>query len=439
MKTEQVRIDQLRPNQENPRRITRAELNKLIRSIKEFGFVDPIIVNNYKDRKDIIIGGHQRVMAAKQMGYTTVPVVYVDLDEDREMLLNIALNEISGDWDEAKLYKALKDLQDSDADITLTGFDEPFIDEIIAMNEKNERENLLDIVPEPPVKPKSKTGELYQLGRHKLIVGDSTKPETYKRLLKTERADLVWTDPPYGVSYNATNLPKGKNWGVIDNDNLRANELQEFLTKAYTQAFKHTKDNTALYTCYASINHKIFEDALNTAGYIIKQQLIWEKGHTLGHSDYHLSHEPILYCKKNDQTTKWYGDRTHKTTILSATFEKLEKQSKDELINLLMQIKQNSDILSISRGSMNSYLHATQKPVELSRTMIKNSTKQQSIILEPFAGSGSVMIACETSHRTAYMIEINPTYADVILNRYKEFTGEDPTREDGVKWSKINK
>lgn len=433
-----IKIEDLKINEKNPRKISKKELNKLIRSIKEFGFVDPIIVNKHKERFNIVIGGHQRLIAAKKIGIKEVPVVYVELPEDKEHLLNIALNEISGEWDDDKLYLLLKELEERGADLTLSGFDESIIDEILSSERLRDKEKEIDKIPIPPEKPKSKIGDVWVLGRHRLICGDSTEEETFKKLMKDKIADLCWTDPPYGVSYKGTNNPNSRDWGVLKNDDLRDDKLYKFLNAIYKNVAKHTKKNAALYTCYASVNHIIFEKALNDAGFYIKQQLIWEKGHVLGHSDYHWSHEPILYCRKEEQPD-WFGDRTHKTVILNSTIEDLQKLKKEELIEIISKVRQNSDLIKEKKDATSEYLHSTQKPVNLSKRMIKNSSRPNDIVLEPCASSGSTLMACEVSGRSCYAIELDPKYVDVILKRWFEFTGKDPIREgDGVKWSDLS-
>jgi len=416
----QVEIKELRANPKNPRRISKAELKKLIRSITEFGFVDPVIVNKHKERYNIIIGGHQRVRAAKRMGMKQVPVHYVELDENKENLLNIALNEISGEWDDQKLFQLMSELKEKDVDLTLTGFDEPFIDEILAADNQREKDALIDIAPLPPEKPKSKLGEVYILGDHRIICGDATDPEVFKKLMNDQKGDMCWMDPP-----------------LMSNDELRGDDLFKFLLGFYSNLNTHMKDKAALYSCYASVNHIIFEKAINEAGFTVKQQLIWEKGHVLGHSDYHWCHEPILYCRKKDHNTEWFGDRTHKTAVLGSTIEQLEEMHKEKLIEIISKIREQSDIIHIRKDAAVEYLHSTQKPVELSKTIIKNSSRPKDIVIDPCAGSGSTLMACETSGRRCYAAEIEPKYVDVVLNRYKNYTGKDPVREDGKKWSEI--
>jgi len=434
-----VPIKDLIPNEKNPRRITKRELQKLMRSIEEFGFVDPIIVNKNKARYNIIIGGHQRVEAAKKLKLTEVPVTYVDMNAEKEQLLNIALNEISGEWDDDKLLELLKELEERGVDLTLTGFDEPILDEILARNRLSDKEKNIDKTPKLPEVPKTKPGEIYILGDHRVMCGDSTKEEDFKKLMKGKMADLCWTDPPYGVSYRGTNNPNGRDWDVMTNDGLREDELYQFLMQIYTNVGKCTKKNAALYTCYASVNHIYFENALKEAGFKIKQTLIWEKGHVLGHSDYHWTHEPILYCRKKDQPS-WFGDRTHKTVILNATIENLQELKKEELINMIAEIRRDSDLIREKKDPSNEYLHSTQKPVALSQRLIKNSSRPNELVLEPCGGSGSTLMACETSGRKCYAMEIDARYVDVIIQRWANFTEKDPIREsDGEQWSKINK
>jgi len=272
---------------------------------------------------------------------------------------------------------------------------------------------------------------------HRLMCGDSTKPEDFEKLMKKNKADLCWADPPYGVSYKGTNNPNGKPWGIMENDDIRGEKLYQFLEAAYRNIYNYTKEGAGLYTCYASINHIIFEQTLNSAGFIVKQQLIWEKGHVLGHSDYHWSHEPILYCRRGDKNTTWYGDRTQKTVLLQATIENLQELKKEDLIEIISKIREQSDLIKESKDPTTQYLHATQKPVNLSRRMIKNSTRPKDVVLDPFGGSGSVIMACESTTRTCYCMEIEPKYCDVILTRWAKYTEKDPVRSDGKKWSEL--
>jgi len=437
MEITNVDIKELKANEKNPRKITKRELTKLMRSIEEFGFVDPIIVNKHQTRNNIVVGGHQRLKAAIKLGMKEVPVTYVDIPEDKESLLNMALNEISGEWDDDKLLSLLQELEERGIDLTLSGFDEPLLDEILSNKEQQQKEQNIDRTPKVPEVPKSKKGEVYVLGDHRLLCGDSTNPEDFKKLMTDKTADLCWTDPPYEVSYKGTNNPNGREWDVLKNDDLREDELYQFLLGIYKNVQAFTKKNAPMYSCYASVDHIIFENSLKEAGFLIKQTLIWEKGHVLGHSDYHWTHEPILYCRKKDQPV-WYGDRTHTTMIMNSTIEDLESLKKEELISIISSIRLNSDILSEKRDPSNEYLHSTQKPVALSKRMIKNSSRPNDLVIDPCAGSGSTLMACESSGRRCYAMELDPKYVDVILTRWSDYTDKQPIREsDGKTWSEI--
>jgi len=397
-----IAIKDLKLNEKNPRKITKRELQKLTRSIKEFGFVDPIIVNKNKERYNIIVGGHQRVEAAKKLKLKEVPVTYVDMTEEKESLLNIALNEISGEWDDDKLLDLLKELEERGIDLTLSGFDEPILDEILARNVVVEKEKNIDRTPKIPDVPKSKPGEVYILGDHRVMCGDSSKEEDMQELMGKDLAVMCWTDP-----------------GDTD------------LKQIFTNVFKCTIKNSALYTCSAGL--EVVE-----AGFKVKQTLIWEKGHILGMADYHISHEPILYCGKK-VAPGWFGDRSHTTIILNATIENLNDLKKDELIQMIAEIRKDSDLIKEKRDQSKDILHVTQKPVELCKRMIKNSSRPNEIVLEPCGGSGTTLMACEISGRKCNLMEIDPKYVDVILTRWANFTEKQPVREsDDIQWQAIN-
>lgn len=258
------------------------------------------------------------------------------------------------------------------------------------------------------------------------------KCDSCKHEFEAERpkavADMCFTDPPYGVSYKGTNNPNGRDWGVMNGDDLRKDDLFNFLLPIYKNIFKHTKDKAALYSCYASSNHIIFENALMEAGFRVKQQLIWSKGHVLGHSDYHWCHEPILYCVKKDENSEWYGDRTHKTMLRDEKID-LKELNKEQLLEILTAIQEQSDVIEIQKDASQTYLHPTQKPVALSRGMIKNSSRPNELVLEPCSGSGSTLMACETGNRTCYAMEISPAFVDVAVKRWEDYTGQKGRRE----------
>ena len=256
--------------------------------------------------------------------------------------------------------------------------------------------------------------------KHRLMCGDSTT-EDVNKLCGDTKSRLVFTDPPYGVSYSGTNNPNGREWTIIEGDNLRGDDLFKLICNASKKMFEVTIENPAVYMFYASKNHIIFEKALNEAGFVVKQQLIWDKHHILGHSDYHWCHEPILYCIKKDKNSKWFGDRCEKTIIAKNKTE-LRNLTKEELLNTLIKIKENSDMWELKKDSSNEYIHPTQKPYTLGLRAIINSSQEGESVIDLFSGSGSTLIACELTNRKCFAMEMDIKYVSAILERYNNLT-----------------
>lgn len=405
------KIADLKPADYNPRELTPKQRQELTASLETFGLVDPILVNKNKNRKDIIIGGHQRVKVWQTLGNETVPTVELDLDLKQERELNVRLNKNTGQWNDEMLAQYFKkdELVDWGFEDDALNFME---EDIISEGQTDD-----DYAPEAPEEPESKPGDIWILGEHRLLVGDSTNPDDVKRLMDGAKADILYTDPPYGVSY------KGTNFDIIKNDQLRDSELLNFLTKAFTNAHNYTKANPAIYVFYASKTHIEFEQALNYSGFEVKQQLIWQKGFNLGRSDYHWSHEPMLYAIKRGNNSKWYGDRTQQTSLTKQTNE-YDKLKKADLVKILEALHEGQTVWQIKKDAASTYQHPTQKPVELALRALENSTKRGQNVLDLFTGSGSTMIACEKYGRKFYGMEFDPKYADVIKNRWQTFTGK---------------
>lgn len=266
---------------------------------------------------------------------------------------------------------------------------------------------------------KVKPGELWEIGRHRLLCGDSTKREDAMKLMQGEKADMVFTDPPYGVSYIGENNPNGREWEPLKNDNLRGEKLYKFLKAAFENLYWATKEDIALYCWHASSTQREFENALNDAKFEVKQQLIWNKGMVLGHSDYHWAHEPLFYCKKKGQSTSWYGDRTGKT-ILGERRSQFENMTKEKLIKILAVMMDTSSTWEIDRDSVVQYQHSTQKPSRLAALAITNSTSEGQTIVDFFHGSGSTMVAAQILDRRCLAIEIEPKFVAVALERLSE-------------------
>jgi len=391
MQIEQRNINEIIPYEQNPR-LNDDAVDAVANSIKEFGWRVPIIV----DKDMVIICGHTRLKAAKQLGLTEVPVhVAADLPPDKVKAYRIADNQTGNiaEWDYDLLPLELADLQNMEFDLSLLGFDADELDKILNGSEVvTEGMTDPDEVPEVPDEPVSRRGEIYQLGGHRLMCGDSTESVDVEALMCGEQADMVFTDPPYGVSYSGVNNPDGREWEVIENDDLRGDKLSEFLLEAFKNIKSRLKSKRAFYIWYATRNHIQFETAIIEAGLKSKQVLMWNKGMILGHSDYHWAFEPCFYGCHADENCEWFGDRCQTT------------------------------VWDIKRDNTADYMHPTQKPTALAQKALFNSSKTGEIILDLFGGSGSTLIACEQTGRKARLMEFDPKYADVIRRRWAEFT-----------------
>lgn len=393
MEIQIMKLSDLKPADYNPRIDLESgmeEYEKLKQSILEFGFVDPPIFNK---RTGNLVGGHQRVAVAKDLGLCEeIEVSVVDLPLDKEKALNVALNKISGRWDDDKLALLLKEL---DADILdLSGFGEDEIQDVIEQYDMRldmENEAIDDEFEiELPEKPKATLGDIYQLGNHRLMCGDSTNKEHIELLMDGDKADLLITDPPYNVNYEGKTEDSLK----IQNDNKTSSEFYEFLKSAFDSVADYLREGASFYVWYASSEVVNFVSSLVDTNFLVKQELIWFKNSlVLGRQDYHWQHEPCLYGWKNDGSHMWYGDRKQ-TTILEFDKPLANKE------------------------------HPTMKPVPLFDYQIKNSSKKGEKVLDVFGGSGTTMIACEQNDRCAYLMELDPRYVDVIINRWEQFTGQ---------------
>ena len=382
----------LLPADYNPRKDLKpgdAEYEKLKRSIEQFGYVEPVIWNKTTGR---VVGGHQRLKVLMDMGMTEVDCVVVEMDEDKEKALNIALNKISGDWDKDKLALLIADLQGADFDVSLTGFEPAEIDDLFKDTLKDGvKDDDFDVGAELEKPTMTKPGDIWTLGRHRLICGDSTKAETYDLLMGITKANLVITDPPYNVNYEGSA-------GKIKNDNMADDAFYNFLLDAYTQMHSAMADDASIYVFHADTEGLNFRRAFADAGFYLSGCCIWKKQSlVLGRSPYQWQHEPCLYGWKKNGKHQWYTGRKE-TTIWE--FDKPKK---------------NGD-------------HPTMKPIPLLAYPIQNSSMANSGVLDPFGGSGSTLIACEQTDRICRIIELDEKFCDVIVNRYIEQAGS----ADGV-------
>ena len=377
----------LLPADYNPRKDLKpgdAEYEKLKRSIEQFGYVEPVIWNKTTGR---VVGGHQRLKVLIDMGLTEVDCVVVEMSEDKEKALNIALNKISGEWDKDKLALLIADLQGADFDVSLTGFDPAELDDLLDIG-ADAKDDDFDVGAELEKPTFSKVGDIWTLGRHRLICGDSTKAETYDLLMGGTKANLVITDPPYNVNYEGSA-------GKIKNDNMADDAFYNFLLSAYTQMHSAMADDASIYVFHADTEGLNFRRAFADAGFYLSGCCIWKKQSlVLGRSPYQWQHEPCLYGWKKNGKHQWYTGRKE-TTIWE--FDKPKK---------------NGD-------------HPTMKPIPLLAYPIQNSSMANSVVLDPFGGSGSTLIACEQTDRICCTIELDEKFCDVIVKRYIEQVGSD--------------
>jgi len=374
-------VSVLKPAEYNPRKKLKKgdkEYKKIENSIKEFGFADPLVVN----ADMTIIGGHQRLTVAIDLGYTEVPCAVVDVDKTREKALNIALNKITGAWDDQMLADLLKDLENVNFNLEFTGFEAPEIGQLFSnIYDKKVKEDNFDVDSELKQPTFSKPGDIWHLGKHRVICGDSTKKETYERLMEGVKANLVLTDPPYNVDVQETA-------GKIMNDNMSDADFYNFLLAAYQCMHENLADDGSIYVWHADTEGLNFRKAFKDAGFYLSGCCIWKKNSlVLGRSPYQWIHEPCLYGWKQKGKHQWYSDRKQ-TTVWE--YDK-PKSSPD---------------------------HPTMKPVTLMSYPIKNSTMTNGIVLDPFLGSGSTLIACMETDRVCYGVELDSKFCDVIVKRY---------------------
>jgi DNA modification methylase len=403
MRIQKMNLSELNPATYNPRKALKSgdpEYEKLKRSLEQFGYVELIVVNIAND--NTVISGHQRLNVLKDMGVAEEDCILVELDTDKEKALNIAMNKISGEWDKDKLALLITELQGEDFDISLTGFDPAEIDDLFkdALAD-GVHDDDFDVNAELEKPAITKAGDLWKLGRHRLVCGDSTKAETFELLMAGSKANLVVTDPPYNVNYEGTA-------GKIKNDNMGNDAFAQFLLDAFTNTASHMADDASIYVFHADTEGLNFRKAFSEAGFYLSGTCIWKKQSlVLGRSPYQWQHEPVLFGWKKKGKHQWYTGRKESTIW---EFDKPKK---------------NGD-------------HPTMKPVALLAYPIMNSSMSNTLVLDPFGGSGSTLVACEQTERSCATIELDEKYCDVIVKRYIEITGSSAdvtVQRDGLDYS----
>lgn len=374
-------VNDLIPYINNPRHNDQA-VDAVAGSIKNFGFKVPIVV----DKDNEIVAGHTRLKAAKKLGMEEVPTIVADdLTENEVRAFRLADNRVAelADWDEEILANELIDIDD--IDMSEFGFEE--LESELDIHEVEEDE----FDEEPPEEPNAKYGEIYQLGRHRLMCGDSTKQKDVDKLMNGNKVDLFITDPPYNVDYTG----KTKDALKIENDKKDDASFRQFLVDAFSTADAVMRGGAAFYILHADSEGYNFRGACFDIGWEVRQCLIWVKNSlVMGRQDYHWKHEPCLYGWKEGAAHLWASDRKQTT------------------------------VLNFDRPNRNAD-HPTMKPVKIFDYQIKNNTKQEDIVLDLFAGSGTALVACEQNGRVSYNMELDSRYVDVIIKRFEEFTGEE--------------
>ena len=396
MQIKLAEISNIKPYENNPRKLSEQAIEKVAMSLKEYGFRQPIVV----DKDMVIVAGHTRFRASKKLGLKQVPISVIDnLSEEQINAYRIADNRTAeeSEWDNELLKMEIKELEAKDFKLDLLGFNDEQLNNILF----EEKQGLTDEdeVPEAPEEPISKLGDIWKLGNHRVVCGDSTKVKTYEKLCGETKVDLYLTDPPYNVSYEG----KTKDKLTIQNDKQTDDEFIQFLSQAFVSADSVLKMGGAFYIWHSDSEGLNFRLACIEAKWKLRQTLIWSKNSmVMGRQDYHWQHEPCLYGWKEGSSHSWYSDRKQTTII------KYDRPTK-------------------------SKLHPTMKPVGLIEYLVKNSSKQEDIILDSFLGSGSTLIACEKQSRVCYGVELDPIYCDVIVKRWENFTGKKAEIENGQK------
>ena len=391
MQLERIEISKLKSAEYNPRKALKPgdpEFEKLKNSITEFGYVEPIIWNK---RTGKVVGGHQRLSVLKHLGETEVDCVVVDLDEQKEKALNIALNKISGDWDMPLLTDLLKDLNDDGFDITLTGFDMAEFDSFFKdeVKEQVAEDDDFDLSKQLKniTKVRTQKGDIWQIGKHRLMCGDSTEEGDVAQLLGGKKATVVFTDPPWNVDYGGASHPSWKQRSIM-NDSMSTEQFGVFLTKAFDCMSKVIVDGAMVYVVMSGQEWGNIMNVMDKCGYHWSSTIIWAKDTlVLSRKDYHTQYEPIWYGWKNGTRVCPLEDR------------------------------KQSDVWNIPRPKR-SEEHPTMKPIELVARALMNSSHSNEIALDLFGGSGTTLMAAEQTNRVCCMMELDPKYCDVIVQRY---------------------
>lgn len=435
MQIEQMPVADLRPYERNSRTHSEAQVEQIIASIRAFGFTSPVLI----DADNRIIAGHGRVLAATKMGMATVPCLRLEgLTEEQIRAYVIADNKLAENagWDMDLLRLEIGDLKKLGFDLELMGFDTLELGELLSYIAPTDGQTDPDAVPDVPAEPITKPGDLWLLGHHRLLCGDSTMSADVGRLMRGGTADMVFTDPPYNVDYQGSTKEKL----TIKNDKMSSEAFYCFLRDAFRAAAAVVTPGSPIYVCHSDSEGLNFRKAILDTGWLVKSLLIWVKNHfMLGRRDYHIRHESILYGWREGATHRWYGGRKQSSVVeempglvFQQESDGVEISFSDGVRSVAVKVPSyevvgasdgtDTTIWKVDKPWRNSE-HQTMKPVEIPRRAIENSSKNGGVVYEPFMGSGSTLIACEMIGRLCYGLECDPKYCDVIVTRWEQFTG----------------
>lgn len=441
MELRKVQLSELKPAAYNPRVPLKPgdpEYEALALSIERNGYIEPIVVNS-----DLtIISGHQRRTVMMDLGRTEAEVIVVDIkDPEREKAANIALNKITGRWDEKALYDLLIDLEQAGADLAETGFSTDDLQELFTnidletqANDDGYDAGRAIAEKEAAGPPRTKYGDIWELGEHRLMCGDAADFNDVSLLMAGAEADLIITDPPYNVDYEAKDKSLESAYkrnttrkvNEIIGDRMDDDEFYNFLFRVFSNYCDIAKAGAAVYVFHADIEGLTFRQAFDASGFALKQVLIWEKNQfVIGRQDYHWRHEPILYGWKEGAAHYFIDDRHQDTVIIEDDID-FSAMKKQDLVAYIEKIRSDLSArtsVQYEKKPAKSDMHPTMKPVALVGRFIQNSSRHRENVVDLFAGSGTTLIAAEQLRRVAYLMELNPVYCDVIIDRWEDFTG----------------
>lgn len=411
-----IKISNLKHPPYNPREVKQTDIDTLKRSIERFGLRGLITVNTHKGRENFIVGGNMTVMVLKELGWETIPkenIDLVNLDEKEEKALSLALNKIAErrDWNDEKLAELMIELNHSDFDLAVTGFNEVEISNLLdsrMLDEPEEEEKTVEEDYEEIKKPESKYGEIYKLGKHRLMCGDATKIEDVKKLLGTIKADLVFTDPPYNVAH-VSHEKKGKfptEQGKILGDQQSQEDFEAFSEKVFANYHEIMKPGATIYVCTGYTSYPLWYYEMLNAGFEFSSTLVWVKpSFSIGWGDYKKQYEQIMKAKRSKSKTKaqpiMYG------------WKKGER-------HYFYGDNNESDVWEMPRKAVTKMAHPTEKPEWLIMRAVKNSSRVGNAVVDFFGGSGSTLFAANKLGRVCYLLELDPRWCDVIRNRWKK-------------------